>query len=401
VPFVHRSERQEAAEDVAPHPVALACGEVDDSLLPTVEELLTRLGASLGDHEPEELPHNRWLSPAVWRVRTGQGQMAVLKYFRSDRSRGATPWDAHWTAQDHDPHRWNFWAREPLAYRDHLTAVYAEAGIQAPVSLGCQIDDQEASLLLEWVDGQPGESWALGSYGAAAEALGRAQAPFLNGRPLPEVPWMSQRFLRQYSAEKPVNWQLLDDTEAWRHPLAADTFPPGLQEAVVFVHANRERLYCISESLPRTLCHLDFWPKNLFCRPNGEIALIDWSFAGFGSIGEDIGNLVLDASFDHFIPAEELGHLAQVIFDGYLRGLRSAGWKEDPRLVQLGMWSSSVKYDWLAPFTLAQLRHERQYRYGGGGEIDATFRFRERSRTLLFSAGWARLALELAAELGL
>jgi hypothetical protein len=34
-------------------------------------------------------------------------------------------------------------------------------------------------------------------------------------------------------------------------------------------------------------------------------------------------------------------------------GLRAAGWRDDPRLVRLGMWSSAVKYDWLAAHTLA------------------------------------------------
>lgn len=63
------------------------------------------------------------------------------------------------------------------------------------------------------------------------------------------------------------------------------------------------------------------------------------------AVDEDAGNLVPDASLDHFIPAEDLPRLEQVVFDGYLRGLRSAGWNDDPRLVELGMWSSAVKYD--------------------------------------------------------
>jgi hypothetical protein len=54
----------------------------------------------------------------------------------------------------------------------------------------------------------------------------------------------------------------------------------------------------------------------------------------------------------------------------------------------------------MAAFTLAQVFQQRQYRYGGGGEVDAGFRFRERSRVLLFNARWARQALELADELG-
>jgi Phosphotransferase enzyme family len=368
---------------------------------PTVEDLLERLGADADGITAGELPHNRWLSSGVWRVRTSTGQPAVLKYTRSDRSSGATPWDAHWTARDQDPHRWTYWRREPLAYQHRLAGAYAGSGIVAPSCLRAHIDDREALLLLEWADGEPGESWPAASYGLAAEALGRAQAPFPCGRPLPPVSWLSRDFLREYSSEKPVEWELLDDDDAWQHPVVRETFPAGLRDGVVFVHAHRERLYRISESLPRTLCHLDFWPKNLIRRPGGQVALIDWSFAGLGAVGEDAGNLVPDAAFDHFIAAGDLPRLEQVVFEGYLRGLRAAGWNDDPRLVQLGMWSSAVKYDWLAALTLAQVGQARQYRYGGGGEIDPAFKFRERSRVLLFNSRWARQALELAERLGL
>ena len=137
----------------------------------------------------EELPHNRWLSPGVWRVRTGAGRLAVLKYTRSDRSPGATPMEAHWTARDHDPRRWTYWCREPLAYQHDLAGAYAGSGITAPVCLGAHLDDSEAVLLLEWADGKPAEAWPTASYGPAPEALGRAQAPFLCGRPLPSVSW--------------------------------------------------------------------------------------------------------------------------------------------------------------------------------------------------------------------
>jgi hypothetical protein len=238
------------------------------------------------------------------------------------------------------------------------------------------------------------------AYGPTAEALGRAQGSYLTGRPVPPNSWLSRNFLRQYSAEKPAEWDLLDDDDAWEHPVVRETFPAGLRPAVDFLHRNRDRLYQINEALPRTLCHLDVWPKNLFGRPGGKITLIDWSFAGDGAVGEDIGNLVPDSAFDHFLSADDLPRLEQIVFDGYLCGLRAAGWSGDPRLVQLGMWSAAVKYDWLTPFTLAQVGSARQYRYGGTGEIDATFKFRERSRVLLFNARWARQALELAEQLG-
>jgi hypothetical protein len=377
----------------------------------TVGELLRRAGVdAAGTSQPgarqpgvtaEELPHNRWLSAGVWRVRLGTGQLAVLKHASSERPRDATPAEAHWSAGNEDPRRWTYWCREPLAYEHDLASAYAGSGIVVPSCLGRYVDDRESVLVLEWAVGEPGETWPAVSYAPAAEALGRAQAPFLLDRPAPAFPWLSRRFLRQYSTEKPVDWDLLDDDAAWSHPLVREVFPARVREGVQFVHAHRERLYQISESLPRTLCHLDFWPKNLLRRPGGEIVLLDWAFAGEGAIGEDAGNLVPDAVFDHFIAADQMPFLEETIVTGYLRGLRAAGWDDDPRLVQLGMWSSAVKYDWLAAQTLSRLSQERHFRYGGEGEVDATHRFRERSRALLFNSQWARQAIDLAAKLGL
>ena len=79
---------------------------------------------------------------------------------------------------------------------------------------------------------------------------------------------------------------------------------PGCATASLFVHAHRERLYRISESLPRTLCHLDYWPKNLIRRPDGLLVLIDWSLrAAFGALGGEAGNLVR-CGLDHFATDE-------------------------------------------------------------------------------------------------
>src|SRR6202012_1772893 len=125
--------------------------ERDDLVLPTVHELLERVGVRSGA-TAQELPHNRRLTPGVWRVAV-DGTPTVVKYLRADRDPGVTPWDAHWTASDHDPRRWNYWAREPLAYQHHLTDVYARGGIGAPRCLGVHVDDQEAVLVLQWVDG--------------------------------------------------------------------------------------------------------------------------------------------------------------------------------------------------------------------------------------------------------
>ena len=105
-------------------------------VLASVEEMLERVGLRPVGVVAEELPHNRWLSPGVWQVRTSAGKLGVLKYTRSDRSGGTTAWEAHWTARDHEPRRWTYWCREPLAYQHDLAGAYAGSGITAPAAWG-------------------------------------------------------------------------------------------------------------------------------------------------------------------------------------------------------------------------------------------------------------------------
>src|SRR5438270_822352 len=83
---------------------------------------------------------------------------------------------------------------------------------------------------------------------------------------------------------------------------------------------------------------------------------------------------VTPPSFDHFVDAEKLPDLESAVFAAYTEGLGAAGWNGDPRLVELGMCASAVKYDWLTPFMLGSASAERQFRYGGSEEIDADFK---------------------------
>jgi hypothetical protein len=41
---------------------------------------------------------------------------------------------------------------------------------------------------------------------------------------------------------------------------------------------------------------------------------------------------------------EKLYVLEHVVFEGYLEGLRDAGWKGDPRQIRLGYTASSIRY---------------------------------------------------------
>jgi thiamine kinase-like enzyme len=218
---------------------------------------------------------------------------------------------------------------------------------------------------------------------------------------VPNYSWLSKGFLRRYSSGKPVDWSLLDSDQAWHQPLVERNFPPELGKASLWLHAARDRLYEIASAVPRVLCHLDFWTKNLILRPEGSIALIDWAFVGDGAIGEDVGNLIPDAVFDHFVHAEALPELEAVVRDAYLQGLANRGWNGDLRLAELGLCTSAIKYDWLTPAMLLSASAQRQMRYGGKEEIDADFRFRQRGIALLDNAERARRGVTLAKDLGL
>ncbi|MCI0686960.1 MAG: phosphotransferase [Sporichthyaceae bacterium] len=364
-----------------------------------LEQALRRVGLDTSDLSVTHVDHNRWLTAGIWQISTSEGSR-VLKYLSAHRDPGETQMTAHWTAGSGAAAHWNYWAREGLAYQHRLPDAYGAAGIVAPEVLAVDRTDTDIVLLLEFVAGEPGDRWDVADYADAAMALGRAQGPFAARRPVPGFDWLSRRFLRDYSTEKPVDWSLLSDDRAWDQPLIRRNFPTELREAASRLHESRERLYTIMESLPRTLCHLDFWTKNLIRRPDGTIALLDWAFVGDGALGEDVGNLIPDAALDHFVAAADLPALEAAVFDGYLKGIQDAGWTGDARLIQLGMWASAVKYDWQTPSMLAAASAPVQLRYGGAGQIDADYRFRERGLALLHNARNARRALTLAEALG-
>ena len=165
------------------------------------------------------------------------------------------------------------------------------------------------TLWIDYVPGTPGTSFELGDHEALARGLGRWQA----GPPLDE-PWCSHGFIRDYSTSKPAPYELLDDDRPWSEPIIRDCWPTSLRAGWARVMANRDRLLGVLERLPRTQCHLDVWAANATRRPNGTVALFDWSFCGDGARGEDIGNLVPDGVFDLFWPADRMGELETAVF---------------------------------------------------------------------------------------
>jgi hypothetical protein len=166
----------------------------------------TAVAAVLGTHNPADrvftrLTHSQLTQATggVWRV-TGPSGSAVLKVCGSASPGAAGPEGG--PPSGSDPRAWNHGLREPLAYRDGLPATaFAEAGITAPDLLASEARaDGSFALWLQDVTGLPGPQWPVPRLGAFAEALGAAQAQWINR--LPDRPWLSRSWLRQYVTAK-------------------------------------------------------------------------------------------------------------------------------------------------------------------------------------------------------
>jgi len=101
-----------------------------------------------------------------------------------------------------------------------------------------------------------------------------------------------------------------------------------------------DKFYAALQRLPRTLCHYDAFRPNLFARrgPFGEdqTVAIDWSFIGVGGVGEELAVMVASTIGWFEVDGGLARTLGETIFEGYLEGLRDAGWAGDVRMARLG-----------------------------------------------------------------
>jgi hypothetical protein len=184
------------------------------------------------------------------------------------------------------------------------------------------------ALWLEDVRAEPAAAWPLERYRLAALHLGRAQGPL--ARDLPEEPWLSRCWLREYVA---LRAELIE-----RH------LPAGPARAV---WEAREEILRALERAPRTLSHLDLYAANVFGDAE-ETILVDWAYCGLAALGEDAGNLAVDSLLDGFVPTGQGGDLVRAVWDGYASGLAENGWAGDLDGVRFAfVAATALKFVWI------------------------------------------------------
>jgi hypothetical protein len=239
--------------------------------------------------------------------------------------------------QRRSPSSPGYWRRELEAYQSGLLHDLP-GGIAAPRCYGVvEWGEDTCWLWLEEVEDRFGE-WPIEQYGVVARHLGQFNGAYLAGRPLPAAPWLSKGWMRSYiERAAPMFGRLRGSLD---HPLIRRLLPGAAADELLACWEDRERYLSALERLPRTFCHLDAFRRNLFARhaPDGheETVAVDWSYSGVGAIGEELVPLV-GATLAFFeVKADRAQELEQIVFEGYLRGLRDAGWDGEPRLARVG-----------------------------------------------------------------
>jgi hypothetical protein len=328
--------------ETAPKAQAPQLAAIDPvALTPIVQSALNSDTVELASWDCEQLPGG-----------VGAGT-AVHRFAGQARDQGQTvSWSLilkvlHPQVYGDDLSAWNYYKREVNAYQsgrlDDLPG-----GLAAPRSFGTvEHPDGTCWIWLEDVADEVGPRWPLEHYGVVARHLGQFNGAYLAGRPLPDWPWLSSGWLRQYVAHSaPAMAPLRDSLE---HPLVCRWIPGDASDRFFRLWAERDCYLDALDRLPQTLCHLDVFRRNLFARRTAggddQTVAVDWAYAGQGAIGEDLVPLVLASVYFFEVELDEAQPLEEIVFEGYLEGLRDAGWQGDPRLVRLGYTAAaSLRY---------------------------------------------------------
>lgn len=110
-----------------------------------------------------------------------------------------------------------------------------------------------------------------------------------------------------------------------------------------------------------------------------QIVAIDWSYGGIASIGEEMAPLVNASIGFGAVTLSEAFRLEQIVLEGYVAGLRDAGWRGDP---------DQVKFSYAATLYW-------RYAIGGFAGEMVPYMLDERAHAAV-EAAWGRSMEELA-----
>lgn len=301
-------------------------------LTPPVQSMLQQTSTELIEWRCQPITGGTGEGVGLWRVAgtaRRQDEIAdwslVLKIIGPQAS-GATLGD------------WNYWRREACVYESDLlthlppdlTAVHCYQVVEQP--------DGTVWLWLADLGPQDESKWSATTYWQAGRALGQFNGAYLNGKPLPDQPWISRRWLHQWLDRAPGMSQLAMLADQRR---VQRLYPPDVWQGYQTLWNRRLSLLAVADRLPQTFCHRDAFPMNLLLRNDknnsAHFTAIDWAYAGIGAIGEEVAALVFaEVTLLRQIPLSVAQENGAAAIAGYLQGLRDTGWQGNEDLVYCG-----------------------------------------------------------------
>jgi hypothetical protein len=259
-----------------------------------------------------------------------------------------------------EPGDWNYWKREALVFQSGILDDCK--GDLVPVRCYHVIEqaDDCVWLWLEDVKEPPGQTWTLERHVLAARHFGQFNGAYCGDRPIPDCPWLSKNFMRQWlrTSFAVGAAAIAMDPVFWGHPQMRKIFPTPIAGRVVDLLDDADRLLDHLERQPQTLSHLDSHCVNLFARlgeqGQDQTVVIDWSFLGTAAVGEDLGMQVSGNLYGLHVDPAQAQQYYKAALEAYVDGLRDAGWRGAPECVQFA--SAAAASLRLVPFGLKMLR---------------------------------------------
>ena len=214
------------------------------------------------------------------------------------------------------PKSWDSWTREYKIYASDFYNILCEHEIfdEKLRMLKCyhaEFSDNKYSLWLEYADGINDEAFTLAHLEYVAEQFGRFQ-----GR-LYKQPDLLKNLTCLHECSYIESYYTYQSSDYFAYLSSKECgLPNHLKQMLLNAYNNRTKIFQKFRQVPIVLSHGDFYISNIVLK-NDEVILIDWGDgAGWGFVGEDIANLVVDC-----IEIKYFNEYYRRLIPAYLKGL--------------------------------------------------------------------------------
>ena len=206
-----------------------------------------------------------------------------------------------------------------------------------------EIDDNSTWLWLEDLTEALHAPWPGEQYPVSAQHLGAFNAAWI-GQSLPDWDWLSSISIRDRWRGAASKAAFEDMPDIRNAPYIKAVAPTGGIDRFLRHWTDGEQLISVIDGLEKGIAHYDAHPKNFFIlNHQAETPItvaVDWPKVGTAPLGTDLGLFVYSPLVWLEISADDAKGLVEPIFDGYMRGIRNAGWNGNESLIRMSYLAS-------------------------------------------------------------